>query len=157
MPCWQNKGSIPDLFLESLNKVEHLHFSILSFLSFTLLFSSTYTLPPVCFFIYFHEHIRVRINLPARSRYQHFPLLTAYKSFPSHSLPCLYCVLHICLSIRLWDSRCSTGTVMHTQYLSHTVMTWPTRPATSDTLKQCCLWKDEAPTGFETFPALCCW
>lgn len=81
--------------------------------------------------MYLHMHIRVRIHLPDKSRYRCF-LLLSMKS--RHSFPCLYCVFHVHLGIKLWDSMCCTGTSMLTLNSNHSVLPWPTRTAADDFL-----------------------
>lgn len=88
----------------------------------------------IVFLTYPHMHIRVRINLSAKSRYWYFPLLKmkSRHSFPSLSFPCLYCVFHIHFGIKQWDSRCCTGTL---------TLTLKLKPFSQDVAHQYSCWQ----------------
>lgn len=125
-----------NLSLHSLILIFLLKFPVIHAVPSFLFFIHQYLVSHILLPRYPHMHISVRINLPAKPRYQYFALLKikSHHAFPSRSFPCLYCVFHIHFGIKRWDSRCCMGTLMLTLNSNHSVMTWLTRIPGDDLL-----------------------
>lgn len=106
------------------------YFSISVFLSSTVFhpfFMHPYSASHQLFPTYLHTHIRVRINVPAKSRYWHFPLQTKQPWVLPIPFPPLLLFYSSPFGIKQWARRCCMGTAVLTPNSSHLVMAWPTR------------------------------